>query len=55
MNTLTDALNDLIVDVINNSSAVFGHPEITDKTKQTIIEEYVERIKNELNVGKYLT
>lgn len=56
MNTLSDTLNDFLVDIekaIGNTL-----PEIGDyspnQCRIELIEEYVERIKAELNVEKYL-
>jgi hypothetical protein len=52
MNTLSDTLNDLIIEVeIDSTASELG---ITQNERELLIEEYVERIKNELNVEKYL-
>ena len=49
MNTLSDALYDLIWEVINNKDKLEGSSD----ERIELQEEYVERIKNELNFEKY--
>jgi hypothetical protein len=55
MNTLSDTLNDLVITVIADYS---NHGRIGSETnfelRERLVEEYVKRIKNELNVEKYL-
>lgn len=56
MNTLSDTLRDLIGDA-NTLDKFIGlpdHGERFEKEMDLLVEEYVERIKNELNVEKYL-
>jgi hypothetical protein len=55
MNILSDTLNDFAVELTDK----INYYQMTDVKYKTarvkeLIEEYVERIKNELNVEKYL-
>jgi hypothetical protein len=54
MNILSDALNDLIKEILFGIK-LSQYSDIEDpEDKEETIEKYVERIKNELNVEKYL-
>ena len=55
MNTLSDTLKDLTFAVLD-TTYITGDMNLgcDDEKRKQIIEEYVERIKNELNVDKYL-
>lgn len=63
MNTLNDTLNDFVNDIVNCTKAdetitpyggMVNVHIFSEELKNRIIDEYVERIKNELNVEKYL-
>jgi predicted TIM-barrel fold metal-dependent hydrolase len=54
MNILSDALNDLIKEILFGIK-LSQYSDIEDpEDKEETIKKYVERIKNELNVEKYL-
>lgn len=59
MNTLKDTLNDLIMEIINDAeilkiNPITGTAEVKEDIKEEILEEYTQRIINELNIKKYL-
>ena len=55
MNTLKDTLRDFTIEI----SKLYLQESILSKedfetSKEFILDEYIERIKNELNINKYL-
>jgi hypothetical protein len=59
MNTLSDTLNDLICKVldtegVDTNNCLTSELLNDEQIKQDLIERYMYRIKNELNVEKYL-
>jgi hypothetical protein len=58
MNTLSDTLNDLIMEVfqvaLGEDNGYDAFDRLEKERVKELTDEYVERIKNELNVEKYL-
>lgn len=54
MNTLKDTLNDLFMDAVKSGRYyAWAEKGAAEENKKAILEEYLQRIINELNIKKY--